>query len=177
MLSETEELDLPEGLETFSTIVSVRWGPNHRLKVPFLNNSKHDNTQQKTLLLVSYITLLQLKERKSIVSTVDTQIENIASATKEQQQQVLPKLGAKKHQIKALDKIDLSDLTPKKRTAVPKLLIEEAAEAVVKRCSIKNYFNPNISRTKHYFHSNKDINLYHFRIYTSEKDVFKENKF
>ena len=47
MLSETEELDLPEGLETFSTIVSVKSGPNHRLKVPFLNNSMHDNTQQK----------------------------------------------------------------------------------------------------------------------------------
>lgn len=92
---------------------------------------------KKTLLVVSYITLLQLKERKSIVSTVDTQIKNIASATKEQQRQVLPKLGAKKHQIKALDKIDLSDLTPKKTTAVPKLLIEEAAEAVVKRCSLK----------------------------------------
>ena len=110
------------------------------------------------------------------MSTVDTQIkENIASATKEQQQQVLPKLDAKEHQIKVLDKIDLSDLTPKKRTAVPKLLIEEAAEAVVKRCSIKKYFNPNISRTKH-FHSNKDINLYHFRIYTSEKEVFKREQ-
>lgn len=47
MLCETEELDLPEGLETFSTIVSVKSGPNHRLKVPFLNNSKHGNTQQK----------------------------------------------------------------------------------------------------------------------------------
>ena len=122
------------------------------------------------------MTLLQAKERKSIVSTVDTQIkENIASATKEQQQQVLPKLDAKEHQIKVLDKIDLSDLTPKKRTAVPKLLIEEAAEAVVKRCSINKYFNPNISRTKH-FHSNKDINLYHFRIYTSEKEVFKREQ-
>ena len=104
------------------------------------------------------------------MSTVDTQIKNIASATKEQQQQVLPKLDAKEHQIKVLDKIDLSDLTPKK------LLIEEAAEAVVKRCSIKKYFNPNISRTKHYFHSNKDINLYHFRIYTSEKEVFKREQ-
>ena len=62
------------------------------------------------------MTLLQAKERKSIVSTVDTQIkENIASATKEQQQQVLPKLDAKEHQIKVLDKIDLSDLTPKKK--------------------------------------------------------------
>ena len=131
---------------------------------------------KKSLLLVSYMTLLQAKERKSIVSTVDTQIkENIASATKEQQQQVLPKLDAKEHQIKVLDKIDLSDLTPKKRTAVAKLLIEEAAEAVVKRCSIKKYFNPNLSRTKH-FHSNKDINLYHFRIYTSEKEVFKREQ-
>lgn len=51
MLSETEELDLPEGLETFSTIVSVKSGPNHRLKVPFLNNSKHDNAQQKNSVI------------------------------------------------------------------------------------------------------------------------------
>ena len=51
MLCETEELDLPEGLETFSTIVSVKSGPNHRLKVPFLNNSKHDNAQQKNSVI------------------------------------------------------------------------------------------------------------------------------
>ena len=69
------------------------------------------------------MTLLQAKERKSIVSTVDTQIkENIASATKEQQQQVLPKLDAKEHQIKVLDKIDLSDLTPKKKNCSNKIV-------------------------------------------------------
>ena len=68
------------------------------------------------------MTLLQAKERKSIVSTVDTQIKNIASATKEQQQQVLPKLDTKEHQIKVLDKIDLSDLTPKKKNCSNKIV-------------------------------------------------------
>ena len=42
MLFETEEIKLPEGLETADTIVSIKSGMYHHLKIPVINNSKHD---------------------------------------------------------------------------------------------------------------------------------------
>ena len=42
MLFETEEIELPEGLETADTTVSVKSGMNYGLKIPAINNSKHD---------------------------------------------------------------------------------------------------------------------------------------
>ena len=42
MLFETKEIELQEGLETADIIVSVKSGMNHRLKIPVVNNSKHD---------------------------------------------------------------------------------------------------------------------------------------
>ena len=42
MLFERVEMEVPEGLETPDTIVSVKSGMNHRLKIPVISNSKHD---------------------------------------------------------------------------------------------------------------------------------------
>ena len=42
VLLKTEEFKLPEGLETINTIVKVKPGPNIWLRIPILNNSKHD---------------------------------------------------------------------------------------------------------------------------------------
>ena len=51
MLFETEEIELPEGLETVNTITTVKPGQNHRLKITVLSNSKHDiNLRKKTIL-------------------------------------------------------------------------------------------------------------------------------
>ena len=106
MLFETEEIELPERLETISTIVSVKSGPKHRLKVPLLNNSKHDITLQKNSVIgrlyqIFYSTPLQVKQRKPTASTVHTQIkEHIGTTTSEQQQQVPPELDIKEHQMK-----------------------------------------------------------------------------
>ena len=38
MLFETEEIELPEGLETADTIVSIKSGMNNRLKISVINN-------------------------------------------------------------------------------------------------------------------------------------------
>lgn len=75
MLFETQEIELPEGLETEDPIVSVKSGTNHRLKVPVINNSKHDvflpkNTITGRLQQISQITPLQAKESKAVISTV-----------------------------------------------------------------------------------------------------------
>ena len=48
MLFETEEIELPAGLETVNTIYTVKPGPNHYLRIPVLNNSKDDIALQKT---------------------------------------------------------------------------------------------------------------------------------
>ena len=47
MLFETDEIELPQGLETVNTIVTVKSGPNHQLRIPVLNNLKHDIIIQK----------------------------------------------------------------------------------------------------------------------------------
>ena len=38
MLFETEEIELPEGLETADTIVFIKSGMNKRLKISVINN-------------------------------------------------------------------------------------------------------------------------------------------
>ena len=42
MLFGTEEIELPEGLETADNIVSVKSSMNHHLKIYVINDSKHD---------------------------------------------------------------------------------------------------------------------------------------
>ena len=51
MLFETEETELPEGLETADTIFSVKSGMNHCLKIPVINISKHDIFLPKNAVL------------------------------------------------------------------------------------------------------------------------------
>ena len=79
MLFETEETELPEGLETADTVVSVKSGINDRLKIPVVNSSKHDiflpkNTIIGRLQQISHITPLQVKERKADTSTVQSSL-------------------------------------------------------------------------------------------------------
>ena len=71
LLFETEEIELPEGLETVNTIVTVKLGPNHQLRIPLLNNSNHDIILQKSTTIgriqqISSITALQVKERHAV---------------------------------------------------------------------------------------------------------------
>ena len=75
MLFETEEIELPEGLETADTIVSAKSGMNHHLKIPAINNSKHDIFLPKNAIIgrlqqISHITPLLVKEGKADLSTV-----------------------------------------------------------------------------------------------------------
>ena len=79
MLFETGEIELPEGLETEDTIVSVKSGMNYCLKIPVISNSKHDiflpkNTIRGRLQQISHITPLQVKERKVDISTVQSSL-------------------------------------------------------------------------------------------------------
>ena len=90
MLFETEEIELPEGLETADTIVSVKPGMNHRLKIPVVNNSKHDiflpkNTIIGRLQQISHITLLQIKERKANVSTIQSSLNKDGTQMEKEQ--------------------------------------------------------------------------------------------
>ena len=65
---QTKEIELPEGLKIVNTIVSVWEGSNNRLKIPKINNSKHDIKLQKNselgiLQQIAYITQLEVKQR------------------------------------------------------------------------------------------------------------------
>ena len=69
MLFETEEAGLPERLETADIIVSIKSGMNHRLRIPVVNNLKHDIFSSKNTIIgrlqqISHIIPLQVKERK-----------------------------------------------------------------------------------------------------------------
>ena len=65
MLYETKEIELSEGLETAETIVSVNSGMNHRLKIPVINNSKHDKFLPKnTISRFQTLHLYRLKRQK-----------------------------------------------------------------------------------------------------------------
>ena len=71
MFFETEEIELPEGLETADTIVSIKSDINHRLKIPVISNSKQDifiskNTIVCSLQQISYISPLQVKRKPDI---------------------------------------------------------------------------------------------------------------
>ena len=55
MLFETEEMELPGGLEIVSTIVSIRPGTNHRLRIPIIKKSKMISHYRKIQLHEGYI--------------------------------------------------------------------------------------------------------------------------
>ena len=66
MLFGTEEIELPEGLETADTIVSVKSGMNHHLKIHVINDSKHDIFLPKNTIIgriqqISHITPILVK--------------------------------------------------------------------------------------------------------------------
>ena len=121
MLLETEEIELPEGLETADTIVSVKAGMNHRLKIPVINNLKHDiflpkNTIIGRLQQILHITLLQVKERKADVSTILSSLNKDGIQMEEEQgNKEMTAVEIKEHQQKVLDSIDLSGLNPEER--------------------------------------------------------------
>ena len=151
MLFETEEIELPEGLETVNSIVTVKPGPNHRLRIPVLNNSKHDIILQKNTTLgriqqISSITPLQVQEchtvqvqeRHAVVSTVANDVKSNTST------ETVSDIKIKEHQRKVLDQIDLSGLHPKPRQMVEQMLIQEAAafsveDSDIGKCNICLY--------------------------------------
>ena len=90
MILEAREIELPEVLETAVTIVSVRSGMNHCLRISFISNWKHDiflpkNTIISRLQQISHITPLQVKERKADISTVKSSLNKDEMEMKEQQ--------------------------------------------------------------------------------------------
>ena len=145
MLFETEEIELPEGLETVNTIVTVKPGPNHWLIKPVLNNSEHDIILQKNTTIgriqqISSITpiqvqechTVQVQERHAVVSTVANEVKSDTST------EVVPDIKIKEQQRKVLDQIDLSGLNPKQRQMVKQMLIQEAAAFTVEDSDIGN---------------------------------------
>ena len=59
MLFKIEEIELPGGLETDNTIVIVKPGPNHRLRIPVFNNSEHDIILQKNTTIGRHFSRFQ----------------------------------------------------------------------------------------------------------------------
>ena len=79
MLFKTKEIELPEGLETADTIVSVKSGIKHRLEIGVINSSKRDiflskNTMIGRLQQISQIMPLLVKEKKADISTVESSL-------------------------------------------------------------------------------------------------------
>ena len=77
MLFEIEEIELPDGLETKDTMISVKSGMNHRLKISVINNSKQNIFLSKKTIIgtfqqISHITTLLVKEGKADISTVQS---------------------------------------------------------------------------------------------------------
>ena len=66
MFFGTEKIELPEGLETADTIVSVKSGMNHHVKIHVINDSKHDIFLPKNTIIgriqqISHITSILVK--------------------------------------------------------------------------------------------------------------------
>ena len=177
MLFETEEIELPEGLETVNTIVTVKPGPNHRLRIPVLNNSKHDlilkkNTAIGRIQQISSITPLQVKERHAeqvpechaVVTTVTNEVKSDTS------REAVPDIKIKEHQRKVLDQIDLSGLNPKQRQMVELMLIQEAAAFSVEDSDIGNVTSTSMDIK---LHDNTPIQL---KYHSAPKPLYAELK-
>ena len=120
MLFETEEIELPEGLETADIIVSVKSDINHRLKIPVINNSKHDifipkNTIVGSLQQILYISPLQVKRKADILIIQSNLNKDEIEKEVEQGNNDMTADEIKEHQQKVLDSIDLSGLNPEER--------------------------------------------------------------
>ena len=141
MLSETEEIELPDGLETADTIASVKSRMNHRLKIPVINNSKHDTFLPKNTIIgrlqqISPITphgLLYIRpcppvhvRRKVDISTVQSSLKKDGMEMEEEQgNKDMTMVEIKEHQQKVLDRIDLPGLNPQERRKVQQLITRE----------------------------------------------------
>ena len=143
MLSETEEIELPQGLETVNSVVTIKPGPNHRLRITVLNNSRYDIVLQKNTNIgriqqISSITPLQVQkchtvvvqEPHSVVSTVANEVKSDTIT------EVVSDI--KKQQRKVLDQIDLSGLNPTQKQMVEQMLIQEAAAFSVEESDTGN---------------------------------------
>ena len=132
MLFEREKIELPEGLETVDTIVSVKSGMNHCLKIPVVKKSKHDiflpkNTIIGRLQQISHITPVEVKERKADISTVQSSLNKDEMEMEEEQgNNDMTAVEIIEHQQKVLDSIVLSGLNPEKRREVQQLITREA---------------------------------------------------
>ena len=89
ILFETEETELQESLETVNYIVTIKLGPNLWLRIPALNNSKHDIILQKNTTIgriqqISSISPLklqayhaaQVQECHAVVSTIAKEVKS-----------------------------------------------------------------------------------------------------
>ena len=118
---ETEDIELPEGLETADTIVFVQSGMNHRLKIPVSNKSKHDIFLPKKTIIgriqqILHITTLLVKERREDISTIQCSLnKNGVQMEEERGNNNMTSVEFKEHQQKVLDSIDLSELNPQER--------------------------------------------------------------
>ena len=128
---ETEGIEPPEGLENADTTVSIKSGMKHRLKIPVINNSKHDiflpeNTIIGRLQQISHITPLQVKERKADISTAQSSLNKDGMEMEEKQENKdMTAVEIKERQQKVLDSIDLCGLNPEERQEVQQLITRE----------------------------------------------------
>ena len=152
---ETEEIELPEGLGTADTIVFVKSGMNHCLKVPVINNSKHDiflpkNTIIGRLQQISHITPLQVKERKENISTVQSSLNKDGTEMgEEQEKKDRTAVDIKEHQQKVLDSIDASELNPEEIPEVQQSITREADVLSVVNSDIGNIASTQMETKPH----------------------------
>ena len=157
MLFETEEIELPEGLEAMNIIVTVKPGPNHWLMIPVLNNSKHDIIFQRkkiiTPLQVQERHAVQVQEHHAVASTVTNEMKSDTST------KAVSDIKIKEHQRKVLDQLDLSELNPKQRQVVEQMSIQEVAAFSVSNSDIGNVISTSMDIK---LHNNTPVQLnYH----------------
>ena len=142
MMFHGSDLDVPEGIQCADSLVMLKNGINNYFQVPVINDSAHDITLRKNLVVgrleyVSSVIPLEVKEHtfhntqftateKPTIATITTSYDqgNTTSDT-EQSHNPVHDREAYDHQQAVINSIDLSGLTDKQRKRVRNMLKEE----------------------------------------------------
>ena len=143
MLFETEEIELPQGLETVSTLVAVKPGPTHWLWIPVLNNSKHG------IILWKNKTMGRIEQISSYKNKNVTQYKYKNSMQWCQQNQNELKRDTSTETVWYIKIIDVSGMKPKQRQMLELMFIQEAVILSVETSDIGNVTSSNIDIKLH----------------------------
>ena len=142
MMFHGSDLDVSEGIQCADSLVMLKNGINNYFQVPVINDSAHDITLRKNLVVgrleyVSSVIPLEVKEHtfhntqftateKPTIATITTSYDqgNTTSDT-EQSHNPVHDREAYDHQQAVINSIDLSGLTDKQRKRVRNMLKEE----------------------------------------------------